>query len=286
MRSSRLHQYRRRSLRRAFASSALACGRHRSPRYRCFRDSALASAAAAGVIAINAARHTWARDVDLFLALTEFAKGRYVAGGLPADRIRVKPNVVVDHGVRADPPSRSNRVLCVGRLSREKGVTELIDAWTAADRSPLDLVVVGDGPLLAELEQRAAGRVTFVGSIHHDEVRRLMGQSRALVFPSRWYETFGLVVVEAMAAGLPVVVADLGGIAELVSPQAGWRVTPHDSPGAWSVALESLRDDDAVDHRGRLGRLSYEERFSGRVGLRALEDAYDQACQLAREGHP
>jgi glycosyltransferase involved in cell wall biosynthesis len=252
-------------------------------RYRCFRNSTVASVAAAGVIAINDARHTWTRDVDLFLALTEFARARYIKGGLPAGKIVVKPNVVLDLGPRPDRASRSNRVLYVGRLSLEKGVRELIDAWTAADRSPLELMVVGDGPLRAELEQQAAGRVSFAGRIHHDDVRHLMAQARALVFPSRWYETFGLVVVEAMAAGLPVIVGDLGGMPELVSPQAGWRVSPPESPGAWSTALDGLRDDAAVDRRGRLGRVAYEQRFSGDVGLRALEDAYDRARRRARE---
>ena len=132
-------------------ASRVSCASESHPwhglRHRCYRGSAAASAVAAGTIAVNRAVGTWERHVDLFLALTEFGRGLFVRGGLPEDRVMVKPNSVPDPGPRANAPSASRTVLYVGRLSEDKGVLRLLDAWKEAAVPGLELVVVGDGPL-------------------------------------------------------------------------------------------------------------------------------------------
>jgi len=246
-------------------------------RHRCYRGSAIVSTAAAATIALNQARHTWEREVDLFLALSEFAKHQYVAGGIPESKIRVKANFVVDSGQRETLPSESKVFLYVGRISREKGVDVALDAWKAIDDyQGFEFHIVGDGPLRSELAGRNVPNVRFLGSLPHEDVAAKLADARALLLPSIWYEGQPMVVLEALASGLPVLGSDLGGITELLGALgAGWLVTPSDH-GAWSSAILRLRDDDMVDTAGRSARALYESRFTPETGLSELEEIYQR----------
>jgi glycosyltransferase involved in cell wall biosynthesis len=246
-------------------------------RHRCYRRSVASSTAVAATISLNRLVGTWQRHVRLFLVLNDFARRRFVSGGLPEDRIWVKPNFVSDPGRRATPPSESRTVLFVGRLTPEKGVGELLEAWPAAGSAGLELVVIGDGPMRAELERRVPPAVRFLGQLAPPAVQEWMLRARALVFPSWLYEGQPLSVLEAFASGLPVLASRLGGNAELVGAVGDqWLVRSQDA-AALARGLQTLADPRAVDEAGADVRLLYEEHFSDRQNLRLLEAAYRQA---------
>jgi glycosyltransferase involved in cell wall biosynthesis len=249
--------------------------------HRCYRGSVLTSAAASATIALNRRRSTWERHVALYLTMTHFSKERFVAGGLPDERIWVKPHSVTDPGQRPAPPSTSRAILYVGRLSAEKGLPVLIDAMADLREVDLELLVIGDGPERSALERRAGPRVRFIGRVEPAQVRDQMRRARALAFPSVWYETFGMSVVEAMAAGLPVIASDLGGTREIVGDRAGRLVPPGDA-AAWSVALRGLADSGFVDRAGAAGRRRWELRFSPSAVLPMLEEAYRWTARYRR----
>ena len=257
------------------APCELCVGQHpwNAVRYRCYRDSIPASTMAAAAITISSQRGSWERNVDLFLALTEFARSRFIAAGLPEARIRVKPNFVDDPGPRPRPPSASATVLYVGRISPEKGLEGALRAWASAPND-LELLVIGDGPQRAELEKGASGRVRFLGRLSPDEAMRHMREARALLFPSLWYEGLPMVLLEAFAAGLPVLGSDLGSTAEILSPIPDWRVAPGDAV-AWEQALSRLADGPLVDAAGRDVRAEYEARYTPDEGLKLLEGVYE-----------
>ncbi len=246
-------------------------------RYRCYRGSAVASLAAAVAIAVNRPSGTWQRHVDLFLGLTEFARKLFIRGGLPEDRVMVKPNSVADPGPRANPPSASRSVLYVGRLSEDKGVLQLLDAWQRASVEGLELVVVGDGPLRQQIEGRATAGVRVVGRLASPQVAELMLAARALVFPSLWYEGQPMVVLEALAAGLPVLASNHGGTeATLRGMGPEWLVEAGDR-AAWQLGLARLSDRSALDEASRRARTMYEEAFTPERSLAGLETAYRRA---------
>jgi glycosyltransferase involved in cell wall biosynthesis len=246
--------------------------------HRCYRGSALASAPAAATIALNSRRRTWERHAALFLAMTEFAKSRFVAAGLPSERIVVKPNPVGDPGPRLAPPASSRTVLFVGRLSREKGADLLVDAMTGLEDLDLELLVIGSGPERDELRRRAGPRVRFAGRLSPEQVAFELRRARALAFPSRCYETFGMSVVEAMAAGLPVLASNLGGTPAIVGDRGG-RLVPAGHLAAWREALRDLTDDAFVDRAGAAARQRWERRFSPSAVLPQLERVYDKAIR-------
>ena len=245
-------------------------------RHRCYRGSVPASTISAATIQLNRWLRTW-RRVDRLLVLTEFARTRFIASGFPADRLHLKPNFVDDPGRRVESPSSSQTVLFVGRLSSEKGIAQLLDAWEAASPDDLSLTVVGDGSLRASLQSRNIPNVHFAGQLPGPEVNRLMLRSRALVFPSIWYEGQPMVLLEALAAGLPLVVSDIGGLPETV---AGTTAAILARPGAaqsWVEALGRLTDGEWIDRSGGSARGVFEERYSPETGLTGLMHEYGEA---------
>jgi glycosyltransferase involved in cell wall biosynthesis len=247
-------------------------------RHRCYRGSALLSVPPAGSVALHRRIGTWERCVDLFLALNEFARERFVHGGLPAGRIRVKPNFVADPGRRRTPASSSRTVLYVGRISPEKGVEVLVEAWRrVAATTTLELVVIGDGPNRKDLERRAVPSIRFEGHLPADQVRERMTTARTLVVPSVWYEGQPMVVLEALAAGLPVLASRTGGMPDLLRGVGEeWLVAPGVAE-AWAESLLELQEPGRVEEGGRRARACYEETFTEAAAAAALEDAYEWA---------
>lgn len=243
-------------------------------RYGCYRDSRLQSVPAAATISINRRRRTWTDNVDRFLALTEFARQKAVDGGLPADKVVVKPNFVPDPGPRQIPPGESDYVLFVGRLAAEKGVATLIAAWRKSPPPGLRLVVAGDGPLLDELRSVGSDSIQFLGRVGRDDVQRLMLGARSLVFPSEWYEGMPMTLLESFAAGLPVLGSRIGSVTEIVEPLgADWLVTPGDATD-WSTAIGAIADSSAADAAGGEARGLWEAYYAPSKALDNLVAAY------------
>ena len=250
-------------------------------RHRCYRDSALQSLPAAGTIAVHRLLGTWRREVSLFLAPNEFSRERFVWGGLPPERIRVKPNFVADPGPRTVPNSASPTVLYVGRLVAEKGLGVLLEAWRRAAVGSLELVIVGDGPLRPALQRLAVPGVRFAGRLPAEEVRRRMLAARALVLPSLSYEGQPMVALEAVAAGVPVLASDIGGMPELLRPLGSCWLVPPGVEEAWAAALRRLTDARLVEQGGRQARATYEQSLTEASALDALEAAYELALRSA-----
>lgn len=249
-------------------------GPWKAVRYACYRDSRAQSAAAAMTTAVNRRRGSWADGVDRFLALTEFAKSRVIAGGLPAGKVETKPNFVPDPGPRPVPPAESHQVLFVGRITPEKGVGTLIEAWLRTAPEGLELVVAGDGPQYVELADRQLPGIRMLGRVDRTAVQSLMFESRALLFPSEWYEGMPMTLLEAFASGLPVMGSDLGSMTEMLTPFGShWLATPG-SVDDWADKLTTLTDDAAVSAAGTIGRRLWEENYGPEKAIENLLNAY------------
>jgi len=186
----------------------------------CYRDSRAATATVALMLTTHRLLGTWEQLIDHYIALTEFARQKFVAAGLPEEKISVKPNFVP-----SDPGERSTLgrfALFVGSLSDAKGVWALLHAWQT-NRLSIPLRIVGDGPLKEELvnfaQRNQLVNVSFTGQLPHSRVLNLMKKARCLIFPSEWYEPFGLTLLEAFACGLPVISSGIESLRDLVRPE-------------------------------------------------------------------
>jgi glycosyltransferase involved in cell wall biosynthesis len=149
----------------------------------------------------------------------------------------------------------------------------LVEAW---ERAAIDsrLEIIGVGPLERDLQRRGIRGVSLLGQLDQSVVREKMLAARALVLPSIWYEGLSMVLLEALAAGLPVLASDIGPIPEVVAPLgAEWLANPGD-PDDLAKGLARLADGEAVARGGTAARTLYEERYSESQGLADLESAY------------
>jgi glycosyltransferase involved in cell wall biosynthesis len=247
-------------------------------RYRCYRESVLASAAAAATLSFNRWIGTWSRNVDLFVAVTDFSRSVFLRMGLPDERLVVKPSFVEDPGPRSSPASRSRDVLYVGRLSQEKGIASILHAWREAGPADLRLLVVGDGPLRAQLETASGEGVSFMGHRSRDTVIQMMLSARALLFPSVSYENQPLVLLEALAAGLPVFGRRIGSIPEVLRGTDPRCLVVSDA--AWVDAFHLMADDELIDNASLQCRHAYESKHTPSRAITNLESLYEDACEI------
>jgi glycosyltransferase involved in cell wall biosynthesis len=243
--------------------------------HRCYRDSARATIPIALGIQVHRSRQTWTKGVTTFIALTEFVRQQYVAGGFPGDRIRIKPNFVPRPRRRRAGPG--NYFLYLGRLSAEKGVDVLLDAW---DPELGQLLIVGDGPARMELEARATRHgdsVEFLGSQPHGRCMELLENARALVIASRVHETFGLGAVEAYAHGVPAVAPASAAFPELIRDgQTGLLFSPGD-PADLRRRLRRLLDPEMSMRMGAQACQRYEAEYTPERNLATLVAIYREA---------
>jgi glycosyltransferase involved in cell wall biosynthesis len=250
--------------------------------HRCYRGSAAASGVVAAMQLLHRRLGFWTHSVDAFFTLTHFARQKFVEAGLPAARIHVKHNSVSpDSGAG---PGDGGYVAFVGRLSQEKGVQTLLEAWRLDSTLP-PLRIAGDGPLGGEVWRAASqdSRVQWLGRLPNADVSSLIGAATALVMPSLWYETFGRTIAEAFAVGTPVIASRLGAMAELVAHgQTGWLFQPGD-PADLAAAIRSHLAAPGIDPAGMrsLARQCYERRFTPEQNYARLIDIYELALAHA-----
>lgn len=248
--------------------------------HRCYRQSRIQSVAVAAMITVHHLRQTWLERVDGFITLTAFQKAKMIQAGLPENKIYVKPNFIFDPNPQINPQS-SPYALFVGRLWEEKGVATLVQAYVEGNVQ-LPLKIVGDGPLRQSLEaiMQQAGlgdRVEFLGWQEKSNVLSLLQQAQLLVFPSEWYETFGLSVIEAFACGVPVLASALGCMKELVQDGVTGL---HFAPGNAAALAEKIHwaaaNPDAMTSMGRRARKVYETLYTPEVNYQQLLAIYQQ----------
>jgi glycosyltransferase involved in cell wall biosynthesis len=250
--------------------------------HACYRGSRSGSLAVVAMLASHRVLRTWQRAVDVYIAVSEFTRAKLVEAGLPAARVRVARNFV--HPDPGPGQHEGGFALFVGRLAPEKGLDTLLAAWEhLGGRIPLR--IVGDGPLAATVSAAAARlpNVTWLGFQPPYEVQRLMGQASALILPSEWYETFGLVAVEAYARGTPVIAADIGAVAEIVQHgHAGLCFPPRRATALADVVASAFADGGSeLRQLGQRAREAYETTYSVERAYADLVHAYEQAVERA-----
>jgi glycosyltransferase involved in cell wall biosynthesis len=218
---------------------------------------------------------TWHEMVDRYIVLTAFSRSRFVKAGLPAEKIVVKPNFVLDPGMRT---TEGSYALCVGRVSQEKGVPALLKAWRQLPRT-YTLRIIGDGPARMQLEREAAAdglsNVTFMGHQPRERVIEAMKGARFVVFPSQLYENLPLTIIEAFACGVPVLASKLGAMEEIVEDGGTGLFFQAGNAGemARTVSL-AWEQPEYTDSLGALARKQYETKYTASANYQQLLEIY------------
>lgn len=243
---------------------------------RCYRESGGQSAVLAGMLTLHRGLGTYRHMVARYIALNNFCRNMFIQGGLPAERIVVKPNFV-DFPAPEVLPRQG--VLFIGRLSVEKGVEALAKAVLLL--SDIQLRVAGDGPQACLLE--GIKGITRLGSLSGEAVRREMNGSVALVVPSIWYENFPRTIVEAFASGLPVIASRIGALADLVKDgETGLLFEPGSPRDLADKMAWALAHPEQMAEMGRKARAQYEVEFCADVNYRLLMGIYEGVLRESR----
>ncbi len=248
--------------------------------HACYRQNRGATSVTAAMLTIHRTMGTWLKQVNLFISLSEFARQKFIEAGFPENKIVVKPNFVYpDPGAGEGLGSYA---LYVGRLSVEKGLDILLAAWEQL-KTPIPLKIIGDGPLTSLVTEatKRMPHIEWLGRRPMSEVHALMGEAMFLVFPSKWYETFGRVAVEAFAKGTPVIASNLGAIAELVdSDRTGLHFTPSDPVDLATKVEWALTHPKELLQMRSSARAEFEAKYTAEKNYHRLIEIYNLARSL------
>jgi glycosyltransferase involved in cell wall biosynthesis len=241
----------------------------------CYRGSHLGSLAVARMVDLHRRRGTWSRKVDRFIALSLFAKGKFLAAGFPADRMAVKPNFAADRMITDTAPRAG--ALYVGRLSPEKGISTLVKAWRGLD---VPLRLVGDGPLRESIGSAANPQIVMLGRKAPADVAAEMAQAAVLIMPSAWPENCPMVILEAFCQSLPVIASCIPAIQEIVEDGASGLLFAQRDPEELAAKVRwAHQNPGAMRTMGANARKIYEQRYSPCVNFGQLVKIYEAAIE-------
>jgi glycosyltransferase involved in cell wall biosynthesis len=247
--------------------------------HSCYRNSRIQSSVVALMNSWHKLKRTWQTKVDAYIVFTEFQKQKMTEAGLPGDKIYIKPNFVFAPDNLDINKPKNNYILFVGRLSEEKGVSLLIDAYLNSNLS-IPLKIVGDGFLLNDLKQQAAANhasnlIEFLGFQDKSKILQLMSNAQFLVFPSIWYEGFPLTVAEAYACSLPVIAPKLGGLPEIIEDGVTGLTFEAGNVKDLAAKIEyAIEHPQILLNLSRGARLAYENKYNPTSNYQQLTAIY------------
>lgn len=244
--------------------------------HACYRDSYSASSVTAVMLAFHKFIHTWDRQINGYIALTEFSKNKFIQGGLPREKIYLRPNYLINK----PNFSRSKRqgYIYAGRLSIEKGINVIFETWR---RNP-DLEginIIGTGPLLNHCldETKTLHNVRVSSWVDHGILMDMIQNSRAVIYPSVCYETFGMALLEAFSTGTPVIASNHGAMAEIIQDGKTGLLF---AAGDWSDLAIKVRwaseHPAEMAEMGKNARAEFEARYTADKAYDSLMDIYEQ----------
>lgn len=247
--------------------------------HKCYRGSRSATTAVAAMQLVHRTMGTWKKNVDRFITPSKFTKRKFVDGGMSPEKITVKGNFVP--GSPQMGTGDRDGIVYVGRLSEEKGIQVLLDAWTQ-HHLETPLRIVGGGPMEDQVRKAAEQfpQIEFLGSKTSDAVSHCMSQATATIVPSLCYETFGMVVAESMSVGTPVIASDGGALAELIRDEKNGLLM---QPGSASAAAQAVKKLLQMDQSmlQQEARRSYEKLHTEKANLHQLQAIYEDVIASA-----
>ncbi len=219
--------------------------------------------------------------VDGYIALSDFGREKFIEGGLPGEKIHVKPNFIDDPYKQDEIPSSGRGAVVIGRISQEKGLDTVAKAW---QRLNYPLTIVGDGPLRKSVEQKMPASVRFTGQKPHDETMQICKQSPIFIFPSECYEGSPLSLLEAMALGRAIIATDLGQRREIIRDGvSGILYQAGNAEDLRRKIVQLIENPDLCKSLGNAARHTYLERYVPEKNYEMLMNIYQRVLGYTGE---
>lgn len=253
----------------------------------CYRGSRVQTVPLVTMISLNRMLGTWGNKVNRYIALTEFSKRKFIEGGIPEDKITVKPNFIsTKDNTESIRNINENYLLYVGRISAEKGVRNLLEAWQHInDQNNMKLMIVGEGPEKEQLSMLYTDKsVEFVGNQSSDKVLEYMKHAKYLIVPSIWYEGFPMTIVEAYSVGTPVICSQIGSLQEVVQNEVtGFHFKHDDIQDIQRVISDAINYEDYSSMRENVIEV-FHNNYTEEINYKLLEDIYRSVIEENNNG--
>ena len=214
--------------------------------------------------------------ISKFITVSNFQRDQIIGQGLPADKVETIYNPVDDVFLDVEADRREN-ILYFGRIEDYKGVFDILDVAEKLTHYPFQFVGTGNSVsrFLNEVERRNLNNVEYLGHLNKDALLPILSNARIALVPSKWHETFGLTAVEAMAAGVPVIVSNMGGLPEVVGENEGGIVFDEGNINILEKYITHFMNDDRFfDLQSGLARKRVVERFSERIYTNRISNTF------------
>jgi len=250
----------------------------------CYRNSRAATVPLALSVSLHRMLGTWSRNVDAFIALTDFQKELVQSSGLPPDAVHVKPNFCPGNPEPMRWEDRNDSVVFAGRLSAEKGIKSLVQAWLEWGPSAPELRILGDGEEYGSLTALAATRpdvsIRFMGRLSRESAQREIAGARLLVLPSECFEGFPMVIPEAFAFATPVAASAIGSLPSIVDHGHNGVVFEPKSPESMLAEIRRVWSrPDVLQTMSQGARQSFDRSYKEDLNYSRLMSIYDSAIE-------
>jgi glycosyltransferase involved in cell wall biosynthesis len=248
----------------------------------CYRDSRASSALVATALTTHRMKGTMSGSIDAYVAASRFTAEKVVVAGLPADRIKIKPNFLApDPGIGS---GSGGFAMYLGRLSPEKGIATLLKGWREVPGG-FPLKIAGTGPLQGIVEQAATDNpaIEYLGYASDSVVDESIRDAAFLVLPSVNYEGFPKTIVEAFARGTPVVTSRLGAMEEAIADGVtGYHFNAGDASDLAHVVAKLSAEPKSLELMRTAARQAYLDHFTADRNYAIMMDVYSFARQNRR----
>jgi glycosyltransferase involved in cell wall biosynthesis len=247
----------------------------------CYRNSRFATVPVVAALATHRMLNTNERAVDATIVLSEFARAKLIASGLPPQRVYLKPNFVApDPG---EGTGSGGYFVYVGRLTQDKGIGTLLDVWNSANDLP-NLKIAGPGPLadVVEAAARTNPRIEYLGLVPPADIQGLLGDAAFSITPSINYEGFPKAIVESFAVGTPVIASEIGSLTELIEPARTGFLFEAGNPVALAEAVRGAASASNITAMRRAARQLYVGSYGEDRNYELLMDIYASAIEARR----
>lgn len=253
--------------------------------YRCYRNSFLYSLPMVLSKLLHDLIGTWKKKVDCYIALTEFQKKMIIKTGIKPEKITVRPNYFKGNESYIPLSERSGSVTFIGRISEEKGIKTLLNAWPLLETDTSKLSIVGEGPLLNEVKLLAENisNIELLGRLTSDECITVIKNSKILVVPSIWFEGFPMVIREAFAHGVPILASNIGSLSDILSKGGGLTFKTNDEIDLVNKLQVMLSDEALLKELSEEAFLLYREQFSEDKNYHRLMKIYSEVIKVKND---
>ena len=244
----------------------------------CYRDSIAQTAVLSSMLVTHRILGTWKNKVTYYIALNEFCKEKFISAGIPSEKIKIKPNFVIK--TNQEQHVREDYFLYIGRLSKEKGISTLLEAFKNLPNKKL--LVAGDGPEKSIL--MGHDNINCIGHVGKEQIIELLLKAKAIIIPSIWYENFPKIVVEAMAYGAPIIASNIGSLATIIEDNFNGLLFDPNNAESLTKKISFIEENENARLKiGKNALDTYEKLYSKQKNYSMLIDIYSDSIQKSSE---